>query len=142
MAYMFKMEGVHSANLPRESVTSMKIHTETPRTNDGRGTDTSVTMTITGSIRSADDVAFVGDDTIKLARWATEYDDAKAYSQATATAMASGQILRQDVFPNAFVVCYTEKFDVTTGVGTFNIVLRQKKDLLKNIQNSGGFLGE
>ena len=141
MAYTFKIEGVHSADLPRESVKSFKVHTETPRTNDGRGTDTSVTMTLKGPIRSADENAFVGDDTIKLARWATEYDDAKAYSQATATAIASGQVLRRDIYPDAFVVSYKEKFDVTNGVGTYNIVLRQKKDLLNKIQNSGGFLG-
>lgn len=140
MAYLFKMEGIHSANLPRESVKSFKVHTETPRTNDGRGTDTAVTMTVSGPIRSADENAFVNDETIKLARWATEYDDAKAYSQATATAMASGQILRQDVFPDAFVVSFSEEFDITKGVGTFSIVLRQKKDLLKKIANSGGFL--
>lgn len=141
MAYSFKVEGIHSADLPRESVKSFKIQTETPRTNDGRGTDTSVTMTISGPIRSADESAFVNDNTINLAIWATEYDDAKAYSQATVTAQASGQVLRRDVFPHAFVVNYSEKFDVTTGVGTYKIVLRQKKDLLKFIQNSGGFLG-
>lgn len=141
MAYMFKIEGVHSADLPRESVKSFKVHTETPRTNDGRGTDTSVTMTMSGPIRSADENVFVSDDTINLAKWATEYDDAKAYSQATATAVASGQILRQDTFSDAFVVRYKEKFDIMTGVGTYSIVLRQKKDLLDKIQNSGGFLG-
>ena len=141
MAYSFKIEGIHSASLPRESVKSFKVHTETPRTNDGRGTDTSVTMTMSGPIRSADENTIAIDETIKLARWASEYDDAKAYSQATATAEASGQVLRRDVFPNAFVVSYSEKFDITTGVGTYHIVLRQKKDLLKYIQNSGGFLG-
>jgi hypothetical protein len=140
MAYYFEAAGTHSVSLPRESVKSFHVHTETPRTNDGRGTDTSVTMTIKGPIRSADDNAFVTDETIKLARWATEYEDAKAYSQATATATASGQVLRRDVYPDAFVVCYSERFDITKGVGTYNIILRQKKDLLRNIDNSGGFL--
>ena len=100
-----------------------------------------MTMTMSGPIRSADENTIATDETIKLARWASEYDDAKAYSMATATAEASGQVLRRDVFPNAFVVSYSEKFDITTGVGTYEIVLRQKKDLLKFIQNSGGFLG-
>jgi hypothetical protein len=140
MAYSFKIEGVHSAELPRESVKSFKVHTETPRTNDGRGTDTSVTMTISGPIRSVDEKA-IFDQTINLARWATEYDDAKAYSIATAIAEASGQVLRKDVYPYAFVVSYSEKFDVTNGVGTYTIVLRQKKDLLAHIDNTGGFMG-
>jgi len=140
MAYKFKLEGVHSADLPQENVKSFKSHTETPRTNDGRGTDTAVTMTMSGPVRSVDDAA-ITDETINLAKWATEYDDAKAYSQATATAIASGQVLRNDVYPNAFVVSYSEKFDIGAGVGTYNIVLRQKKDLLELIQNTGGYLG-
>jgi len=140
MAYKFKVEGVHSANLPQENVKSFSAHTQTPRTNDGRGTDTSVTMTLSGPIRSVDDGA-IADETINLAKWATEYDEAKAYSQATATAEASGQVLRNDVYPNSFVVSYKEKFDIGAGVGTYEVVLRQKKDLLENIANTGGYLG-
>ena len=140
MAYMFKLEGIHSASLPQENVKSFSARTETPRNNDGRGTDTAVTMTLSGPIRSVDENA-LSDETINLAKWATEYDDAKAYSKATATAVASGQILRNDVYPNAFVVSYSEKFSIGSGVGTFTLVLRQKKDLLENIENTGGYLG-
>jgi len=140
MPYKFKLEGVYSANLPQENVKSFRAHTETPRTNDGRGTDTAVTMTMSGPVRSVADGA-ISDETINLARWATEYDEAKAYSQATATAEASGQVLRRDVYPNAFVVRYSEKFDVSAGVGTYNIILRQKKDLLDLIVNTGGYIG-
>lgn len=140
MAYKFKLEGIHSAELPQENVKSFSAHTETPRTNDGRGTDTAVTMTMSGPIRSVDDSA-IADETINLAKWATEYDEAKAYSKATATAEASGQVLRSDVYPNAFVVSYSEKFEIGAGVGTYKIVLRQKKDLLELIENTGGYLG-
>lgn len=140
MAYLFKVEGIHSADLPQENVKSIKIHTETPRTNDGRGTDTAVTMDVSGPIRSVDD-STIADETINLAKWATEYDEAKSYSKATATAQASGQVLRNDVYPNAFVVSYSEKFDVGAGVGTFDLKLRQKKDLLENIENTGGYTG-
>jgi len=140
MAYKFKAEGIHSANLPQENVKSIKAHTETPRTNDGRGTDTAVTMLVTGAIRSVDENA-IADETINLAKWATEYDEAKAYSKATATAEASGQVLRNDIYPNAFVVSYSEKFDIGAGVGTYELKLRQKKDLLEGIENTGGYLG-
>lgn len=140
MAYKFKLEGIHSANLPQENVKSFKVHTETPRSNDGRGTDTAVTMKLSGTIRSVDE-STIADETINLAKWATEYDEAKAYSQATATAEASGQVLRNNVYPNAFVVSYSEKFDIGSGVGVYNMVLRQKKDLLEGIQNTGGYLG-
>jgi len=140
MAYKFKIEGVHSADLPQENVKSFIAHTETPRTNDGRGTDTAVTMKLSGTVRSVDENA-IADETINLAKWATEYDEAKAYSQATATAEASGQILRQLVYPNAFVVSYSEKFTIGSGVGTFDMVLRQKKDLLGAILNTGGYVG-
>ena len=140
MAYKFKLEGVHSANLPQENVKSFVAHTFTPRTNDGRGTDTAVTMTLSGPIRSVDEDT-IADETINIAKWATEYDEAKAYSKATATAEASGQVLRNDVYPNAFIVSFSEKFDIGAGVGTYTAVLRQKKDLLEGIENTGGYLG-
>jgi len=140
MAYTFRLEGTYSANLPQESVTAFTARTETPRTNDGRGVDTAVTMTMSGPIRSVDENA-ITDETLNLARWATEYDDGKAYSQATSTAVASGQVLRRDVYPEAFVVCYKEKFNVSSGVGTYEITLRQKKDLIDNVQTTGGYLG-
>jgi len=139
MAYKFEMSGSHSAKLPQENVDSVHFHTLTPRTNDGRGTDTAVTMNVHGKIRSVDE-GTLADETINIARWATEYDEAKAYSSATATAEASGQVLRNDIYPNAFVVSYSEKFDIGAGVGTFVAVLRQKKDLLENIANTGGYI--
>lgn len=138
MAYKFKAEGSHSATLPQENVESVHFYTQTPKTNDGRGTDTAVTMRVKGKIRSVDENT-LADETINLARWATEYNEAKAYSKATATAEASGQVLRNDIYPNAFVVAYKETFDVTAGVGSFEMTLRQKKDLLEGIENTGGY---
>jgi len=138
MAQLFKLEGIHSASLPQESINLFKTRTETPGTNDGRGVDTSVSMTLSGPIRSVGDSA-VADETINLARWATEYDDAKAYSQSTVTAIASGQVLRNTVYPNAFVVSYSEEFNIEKGVGSYKITMRQKKDLLEHIQNTGGY---
>jgi hypothetical protein len=138
MAYKFKIEGAHSAALPQENVESVHFFTQTPKTNDGRGTDTAVTMLVKGKIRSVDE-STLADETINLAKWATEYNEAKAYSKATATAEASGQVLRNDIYPNAFVVAYSESFDVTSGVGTFDLTLRQKKDLLEGVENTGGY---
>ena len=141
MPYLFKAEGIHSADLPRENVTSFKTNTETPRTNDGRGTDTAVTLSVKGQIRSVADGATIADQTINLARWATEYEDSKAYSSATATAVATGQVLRCVTYPTAFVVSYSEKFSIKEGVGEYNLVVRQKKDLLEAIVNTGGYGG-
>ena len=141
MPYLFKAEGIHSADLPRENVTSFNTNTETPRTNDGRGTDTAVTLCVTGQIRSVAEGSPVKDETINLARWATEYEDAKAYSSATATAVSAGQVLRRVVYPYAFVVGYSEKFSIKEGVGTYNLVVRQKKDLLDQVVNTGGYGG-
>jgi len=138
MAYKLLVSGIHSADLPQESVKSFSAHTETPRTSDGRGVDTAVTLNVSGVIRSVDENA-IADETINLAKWATEYDDAKAYSEVAATAIASGQVLRNVKYPQAFVVGYREKFDITKGVGTYDITLRQKKDLLNQVQVSGGF---
>lgn len=34
---------------------------------------------------------------------------------------------------------YSEEFDVTAGVGSYELTIRQKKDLLENILVEGGF---
>jgi hypothetical protein len=42
-------------------------------------------------------------------------------------------------FPNAFVVDYTEDYFDTEGVGTFKLVIRQKKDKFELCTIEGGY---
>ena len=136
--YELKMEGAFSSQLGEETVKSFENTTGIPKNTEGRAPDTSATMKSTGKIRSAADGG-LADGTVQVAQWANNMDDAKAYQKVTATANAAGQVLRRVTFPHAFVVGYSEEFDVTAGVGSYELTIRQKKDLLENILVEGGF---
>lgn len=136
--YTFKAEGAHAVVLGEETVSGIGYRTETPRHNDGRAVDTAATMTISGKIRSAGEGA-VADETIKLVQWAADANDATAYQVATGTAVAGGQTLRTNAFPNAFVISYKEFFNIGSGVGSFEMKVRQKKDLLEGVSTTGGY---
>lgn len=136
--YTFKAQGAHAVVLGEETVAGIGYRTETPKSNDGRAVDTAATMTITGKIRSAGEGA-TADETIKLAQWSADFNDATAYQVAAGTAIAGGQTLRTNNFPNAFVISYKESFNVASGVGVFELVARQKKDLLEGVSTTGGY---
>ena len=136
--YQFKAEGAFSFELGEETVEAFAAATNIPKDTDGRPVDTAVTMVVSGKIRSAADGG-ITDNTVQAAKWANNMDDSKSYQKITATATAAGQVLRRTTYPNAFVVAYKESFNVQTGVGTFELKLRQKKDLLEGVQIEGGF---
>lgn len=136
--YDLKAEGAFAFALSEETVERFESKIDIPKNTDGRAVDTAATMTVTGKIRSAGDGG-VADSTIQAAQWANNMDDSKAYQNATATATAAGQVLRRTTLPNAFVVGYSESFNVSSGVGSFELKVRQKKDLLEGYQVEGGF---
>lgn len=136
--YELKAEGAFSFALGEETVEGFATETGIPKNTDGRAVDTSSTMTVKGKIRSAGDSG-ITDATVQAAQWANNMDDGRAYQKATATATAAGQVLRRDTLPNSFVISYSEAFNVESGVGNFEIKLRQKKDLLEGVLVEGGF---
>ena len=56
--------------------------------------------------------------------------------------VSAGQVVRQFILPDAFVMEYTEEEDDETGVGTFYIHMKQKKDENSSVKVEGGFGGE
>lgn len=56
--------------------------------------------------------------------------------------VSAGQVVRQFVLPNAFVMEYSEEIDDESGVGTFYIHMKQKKDENAATRIEGGFGGE
>ena len=54
--------------------------------------------------------------------------------------MKSGGIsTRKYQLPDAFVVDYFEDFDNQEGGGTFTLVLKQRKNKIKDVKVTGGF---
>ena len=52
---------------------------------------------------------------------------------------ASSQMIRKYPYPNAFVVDYREDYGDLEGVGTFTLIMKQKKDKMAQISVDGGY---
>ena len=66
-------------------------------------------------------------------------DSADCYRKVQVDVVAAGQVVRQFTLPNAFVMEYSEEQDDETGVGTFYLHVKQKKDLTDQTTIEGGF---
>ena len=66
-------------------------------------------------------------------------DKAECYKNVTIQSIAAGQVVREYTMPTAFVVDYNENYDDVEGVGTFTLVVRQKKDKIGTITVNGGY---
>ena len=52
------------------------------------------------------------------------------------------RLFARSVFQMRFVVDYEEDFTDETGAGTFQLLIKQKKDKMANLKFEGGFSGE
>lgn len=142
MAYTLKAEGSNSFGLTDETVETLKFENTSPDDSNARARDTYQTISTTGRIRSAAD-GDLKDSTIAAAKWSlVPAIQPAAYQKVTATAVAAGQTTRKYEFSQAFVVSYSEKFTDQSGVGSFAMTLRQKKDQLDQVKVSGGYAAE
>ena len=53
--------------------------------------------------------------------------------------MSASQVVRQVTLPNAFVMEYSEELDDETGVGSFYLHVKQKKDQTSKVAIDGEF---
>ena len=142
MAYTFKAEGANAFNLTDETVEALKFRNASSDNSNARARDTFQTLVVSGRIRSTFGDA-VKDDTINAAKWAlVPAVLPTAYQKITAIAVAAGQTTRKYEFSQGFVVKYTESFSDQSGVGSFEIEVRQKKDQLDQVKVSGGYAAE
>ena len=82
------------------------------------------------------------DSTRQLATWSmVPAENAAADRQVTVEIVEAGVVERKYTFPRAFVVDYKEDFGNTDGVGTFSILIKQKKDKLNLVSIDGGYVG-
>ena len=65
--------------------------------------------------------------------------DSNCYRKVTVEIIQAGIVERKYYFPNAFVVNYNEDFGDSDGVGTFSLVVKQKKDKMAGITIEGGY---
>lgn len=141
MSLIVKIDGQQSFEVSKECVKKVKFQTEIPLDSNARTKDVGCALEISGKILVATD-GDPFDSTRQLALWSmVPAEDAAAYRQVTVEIVEAGIIERKYTFPRAFVVDYKENFGSTDGIGTFHIVIKQKKDKLDMISVDGGYAG-
>ena len=138
MGFKVTIEANETIQLGLETVETVSFNTETPNDSNARSTDLGMELTITGKIRA--NIAGVADDTVKLPTWAlVPAEDANCYGKVSVDVVSAGKVVRQIIMDTAYVVAYKEAFEEETGVGTFMLQVRQKKDMNANVEYQGGF---
>ena len=139
MGFKVKIEGAETIDLSIESVQTVKLTTDTPEDSNARSKDVGSTMVIAGKILTAVD-GDPFDSTRKMGTWSlVPAEKADCYRKVTVEVISADQVIRKITYPNAFVVDYKENFGDTEGIGTFELVVRQKKDKLSLVTVEGGY---
>ena len=135
MGFIVKVGGT---SLGVETVQTVDFEVDTPQDSNAKTTDMGVTMTITGKVLTILDDGT--EETVDLALWSmVPAEKSDCYRTVTVDVVAAGQVVRNYELKNAFVVEYDEIYGDTEGVGTFKLVVRQKKDKLKDVTINGGY---
>lgn len=138
MGFKVKIEANETITLGSETVQTVKFVTDTPNDSNARSTDLGMELIISGKIRA--NIAGVADETVKLPVWALiPAENAKCYGKVTVDVISAGKEVRQIIMDTAYVVSYKEEFADESGVGTFTLLVRQKKDMNSSVQYQGGF---
>lgn len=139
MGFKVKIEGAETIDLSIESVETVKFTTDTPKDTNARSKDVGTTMVITGKILTAVD-GDPFDSTRKMGTWSlVPAEKADCYRKVTVDVISADQVIRKITYPNAFVVDYREHYGDTEGIGTFELIVRQKKDKLNMVTIEGGY---
>ncbi len=136
MGFTLKVDD--SIVLGYETIQNVEFSIDTPQDTNAKTTDVSVALKVTGKIRTMlDDET---ESTVELALWSMVPSEmAECYRTVTVLVETAGKIVREYTLPKAFVVDYKERYDDTEGVGTFELVVKQKKDKIKATSVTGGY---
>jgi hypothetical protein len=121
----------------KECLDSVYFKVDTADDSDARNTDIGNTIEIIGRV----DVDF--EPTVGLYTWSlikpdnTNKADVYKKVEVEITSVKDNILLRKVVFPEAFVIDYTEGYSKEAGVGTFKLYLKQKKDNNEVVNVSG-----
>lgn len=139
MGFKLKVEGSDTIELGLESIQTAAFRTDIPKDSNARSKDLGSTLTITGKILTAVD-GDAADNTRKLGLWSlVPSEKADCYRKLTLEVISADQVVRKFYYPNAFVVDYEETYGDTEGVGTFRLVIKQKKDKISGATVDGGY---
>lgn len=118
-------------------VESFRFVAAVPEDSNARTSDLSATVEIKGRIVRDSEGK---EPALQLEEWSrVSATGENCYRNMTIIVVSESKAVRQYILPNAFVVDYTEEFDIQEGIGHFTLIARQKKDNLEKIDISGGF---
>ena len=139
MGFRCKITGGNDVEFNEGVITGVEFVSNTPNASNARSTDLGVVLKISGRINFLLG-AELEDSTVELANWALmPSDQADCYREVEIQVVNGGQIVRQYTYPNAFVMDYTEDLNDEEGVGSFILVVKQKKDLTEKVELKGNF---
>lgn len=143
MGFRMKITGgTEDIVFDERSITRVDFNSASSPDSNARATDFGMMVKVWGKMlykRGADE----GDATLGLEQWSqvpSERPD--CYRSAEISVVSAGQVVRQITLPDAFVMEYSEEVDDESGVGTFYIHMKQKKDENAATKIEGGFGGE
>lgn len=141
MSLRVKIDGQDSFEIAKDCVKKVMFKTDIPLDSNARTKDVGSTLEISGKILVATD-GDPFDSTRKLALWSmVPAENAAAYRQVTVEVINAGVVERKYSFSRAFIIDYKEDYGNTDGIGTFKIIIKQKKDKLDQIAVEGGYTG-
>lgn len=131
--------GAEDISLDEKSIINVAFDSESPADTNARATDFGVSMKIWGKMlyKLGGDGS---DGTIELSKWSVvPSEKADCYRSAVVEVISAEQVVRKYEVPNAFVMEYSEEMDDETGVGTFYLHIKQKKDENDKVKIEGGY---
>lgn len=143
MGFRLKVTGgPEQISLDERSIKNVVFDSDSPKDSNARATDFGLSMKMWGKMLYK--LGGEGDDgTLGLSKWSVVPSErADCYRNAAVDVISAGQIVRKYEIPNAFVMEYTEEMDDETGVGTFYLHIKQKKDENSKVKIEGGYAGE
>lgn len=140
MGFRLSVNGMNGKiELDEKTIQTVVFNSQSAKDSNARATDFGLSAKITGKMLFK--VGGSGEDgTLGLSKWSeAPSEQADCYRSAEISVISAGQVVRKFVFPNAFVMEYEEHLDDETGVGTFYLHIKQKKDENEAMKVEGGY---
>lgn len=140
MGHRLKITGSSATvSMDERAITQVVFDSDTPDDSNARATDYGMSLKVSGKMLYA---LGAGDEdqTLTLAAWSQVPSyKADCYRNVEVEVVSASQVVRKFTLPEAFVVEYTEVLDDESGVGTFYLHVKQKKDQNAKAAIDGGF---
>ena len=139
MGFRLEIDGAGPVKLTERAITKVVFDSEIPQDSNARATDNGAALKIWGKLLFS-----LGgqeqDSTLNLAQWSlVPSESADSYRTVKVDVISASQVVRQITLPNAFVMEYREGLDDETGVGSFYLHVKQKKDQTSKVAIDGEF---